>query len=326
MKVLLTGASGFVGKAVCAGLDACGADPIVVCRASAVASSAVARYRKVYAGDDFNGLTQAVTEEFVVDAAIHLAARVHVMGETAASALPAYRETNVYGSLRVAEAALRAGARRFVYVSSIKALGDVEPGRPWHEDDIGAPHDPYGISKREAEEALFAFGRESGLDVVVVRAPLVYGPGVRANFLQLMQAVARGVPLPLGQATARRSLVFVDNLADALVRCALNAPRAAVAGRVLHVTDGVNLAVCDLVRMMGVALDRPARLLPVPASIMLLAGRLTGRSEQIMRLFSPLRLDTAASRAALDWNPPFDMERGLHDTARWYATAFPGKR
>jgi UDP-glucose 4-epimerase len=237
------------------------------------------------------------------------------MHETSADPLAAYRGTNVDGALRVAAAARRMGARRFVFVSSIKAVGEAGAGRPIKETDAAEPADPYGISKLEAERALLDYGRESGLEIVIVRPPLVYGPGVRANFLQLMSAIAKGVPLPLGAITARRSLVFVDNLADALVHCTTD-PRAA--GQIFHVTDGRDLSVAELARALARQLHVPARLIPVPVGMLRLAGRVTGRSAQIDRLIGELRLDSSHLCECLGWYPPHTVEHGLLETAAWY--------
>ncbi|MGF6698565.1 nucleoside-diphosphate-sugar epimerase [Paraburkholderia sp. MM5496-R1] len=202
-----------------------------------------------------------------------------------------------------------------MFVSSIKAMGEASSGRPIAETDQPAPSDAYGISKLEAERALFDYGHSTGLEVVVVRPPLVYGPRVRANFLQLMNAVARGIPLPLGALSALRSLVFVDNLADALVHCATD-PRAA--GETFHVTDGRDLSVPELARLLATQLHVPARLVPVPASLLRLAGRLTGRSAQIDRLTGELRVDSSHIRECLNWSAPHTVEHGLLETAAWY--------
>lgn len=264
---------------------------------------------------DFDAIDADWPAGFRCDAVIHLAARVHMMNETAADPLAVYRATNVEGALRVARAARRAGASRFVFVSSIKAVAESSTTRAIAEQDPAAPSDPYGISKREAELALIAFGRESGMEIVIVRPPLVYGPGVRANFLQLMRAVANGVPLPLGAIAARRSLVFVDNLADALVHCIAH-PRAA--GQTFHVTDGRDLSVAELARALATPLHVPARLWPVPVSLLRLAGRLTGRSPQIDRLIGELRVDSTHICEVLGWYPPHTVEHGLLETAAWY--------
>jgi UDP-glucose 4-epimerase len=237
------------------------------------------------------------------------------MGDKAVDPLSAYRATNVTGALRVADAARRAGARRFVFVSSIKAACETSDGRPISHVDTPRPSDPYGISKLDAEHALLEFGREFGMEIVIVRPPLVYGPNVRANFLQLMNAIAKGIPLPLGAVTARRSLVFVENLADALVHCAID-PRAA--GETFHVSDGHDLSVPELARALATYLHAPVRLVSVPSGVLRLAGRLTGRSAQVERLIGELVLDSSHICERLGWCPPYTVEHGLLETAAWY--------
>ncbi|MCQ0029449.1 SDR family oxidoreductase [Burkholderia glumae] len=311
--IAVTGAHGFVGQAVLrrlagAGLEAAG----IVRRAGAVP---IAR-EWAFDATDFAGIGAAWPTWLRCDVVIHLAARVHVMDDHEANPLTAYRRTNVEGTLRVAQAAREIGARRFVYVSSIKAVGESSSGRPpLGERDAPRPLDPYGRSKREAELALAEFGARTGMDIVIVRPPLVYGPGVRANFLRLMDAVSRRVPLPLGAIEARRSLVFVDNLADALVRCAIDAPAA---GQLFHVADAHDPGVAELVRLIGEALEIRPRLIPVPESWLRAAGRLIGRSAQVDRLAGELRLDTRHIQSVLGWRPPFTLEAGLRETARWY--------
>ncbi len=241
------------------------------------------------------------------------------MHDTEVDSLAAYRKTNVGGSLRVASAAHAAGVRRFVFVSSIKALGDRDPGRPLRESDEPGPTDPYGVSKREAENALLHYGKETGMEIVIVRPPLVYGPGVRANFLQLMHAIAKGIPLPLGAITARRSLIYVGNLASALIECATN---PAAPGTIFHVADSFDLSVSELVRTLATQLSAPQRLVPVPASWLKLVGNLTGRSAQIERLIGDLRLDCTRAREMLGWNPPYSVEQGLSKTAVWYRSTY----
>lgn len=311
--VLITGANGFVGKAVSKALLQRGDRVVGAVRRARTAADGVREW--LLDADDFQGIEQRWPVALHCDAVIHLAARVHVMHDTTADPLAAYRATNVEGALRVAAAARRWGARRFVFVSSIKAVAESSVGRPLTETDEPAPSDAYGISKLEAERALLEYGRESGLEIVIVRPPLVYGPGVRANFLQLMSAIARGVPLPLGAIAARRSLVFVDNLADALVHCTTD-PRAA--GDTFHVTDGRDLSVSELARALATQLHAPARLVPVPVGVLRLAGRLSGRSAQVDRLIGELRLDSSHIRERLGWHPPHTVEHGLLETAAWY--------
>lgn len=312
-RVLVTGASGFVGQAVSKALLQRGDAVAGLVRRPCTAAEGVREWR--FDADDFHGIEACWPPDFGCDAVIHLAARVHMMRETTADPLAAYRATNVTGALCVAAAARRAGARRFVFVSSIKAVAESSAGRPIAETDKPSPADPYGISKLEAERALIDYGRESGLEIVIVRPPLVYGPGVRANFLQLMNAIARGVPLPLGAVHARRSLVFVDNLADALVHCTAD-PRAA--GQTFNVTDGRDLSVCELARALALQLHVPARLVPVPVGLLRLAGRLTGRSARVDRLIGELQLDTSYICERLGWYPPHTVEHGLLETAAWY--------
>jgi nucleoside-diphosphate-sugar epimerase len=313
LSVVVSGASGFVGRAVSSAIIERGGDVIGLVRRPQTASQGVEEW--CLTTDDFADVEARWPRDRRCDAVIHLAARVHMMHDTAADPLAAYRETNVAGSLRIARAAHAAGARRFVFVSSIKALGDSDPGRPLLESDEPAPSDPYGVSKLEAERALLAYGQTTGLEVVIVRPPLVYGPGVRANFLQLMRAIAAGVPLPLGAIAARRSLVFVDNLASALIECATN-PQAV--GGTFHVADGSDLSVTELARTLADQLKAPRRLLPVPASWLRFAGRLTGRSAQVERLIGNLRLDSTHVRQSLGWHPPYTVEQGLSKTAMWY--------
>jgi UDP-glucose 4-epimerase len=313
--VVVTGANGFVGRAVCHMLRGAGHSVTGLVRHTGGCVPGVNEW--LSAAADFAGIESAWPADLHSDTVVHLAARVHVMHDHAADPLAACRATNVDGTLRIAKAAYRHGVRRFVFVSSIKALAEVDPGRPLREDDLPMPEDAYGRSKLEAEVALRRFGEESGLEVIVVRPPLVYGPGVHANFLSLMRAVAKGIPLPLGALDARRSLVYVENLADAIAHCATD--RRATAG-CFHVSDDESPTVGELARMIGKHLGRPARLLPVPSGWLRFAGRLTGRLPQVERLTGNLRVDNTRIRTALGWYPPFVLDEGLRQTADWYRT------
>ncbi|WP_027210096.1 UDP-glucose 4-epimerase family protein [Burkholderia sp. WSM2232] len=312
-RVIVTGASGFVGKAVSRALLQRGDTVTALVRRPQTAERGAREW--LFDAADFQGIEERWAADMQCDAVIHLAARVHMMRDLTADPLAAYRATNVTGAMRVAQAARRTGARRFVFVSSIKAVAESSAGRPIAETDEPAPTDPYGISKLEAERALLAYGQDSGMEIVIVRPPLVYGPGVRANFFQLMNAIARGIPLPLGAIYARRSLVFVDNLADALVHCTTD-PRAA--GQTFNVTDCRDLSVCELAQALATQLHAPARLVPVPVTLLRLAGRLTGRSARVDRLIGELRLDTSHICERLGWYPPHTVEHGLLETAAWY--------
>jgi nucleoside-diphosphate-sugar epimerase len=319
MRIIVTGANGFVGRATCSNLCDAGHDVTALVRR---ASEFASRARELVIPDDnFASLAEGIVALPPADVLVHLAARVHVMNDNAGDPLKAYREVNLEGSLNVARAALRAGVKRLVFISSIKALGEGEPGRPWREDDAPAPVDPYGITKLEAERALAGFGDEHGMQVVTLRPPLVYGPGVRANFEQLMKAVERGIPLPLGAIEARRSMVYVGNLADAIRFVATREQRT---DGVYHVTDGSNgddLSVTQLIRALSHAFHQSARLVPVPASWLRAAGALTGRSAQIARLTSPLRMDSSRLRNGLGWTPPVTAAEGIVETVRAFKEA-----
>lgn len=312
-QVLVTGANGFVGSALCRVMRDAGHTVTGLVRHAGCVESGVREW--VDASADFAEIDATWPAALQMECVVHLAARVHVMHEEVEDTDAAFRATNVEGTLRVAQAAWRHGVRRFVFASSVKALAESDSGRPLREDDSPRPKDAYGRSKLAAEEALTRFGRETGLEVVIARPPLVYGPRVRANFLRLMDSVWKGIPLPLGAINARRSLIYVDNFADALMRCAID-PRAA--GQCFHVADSDVLTVAELASSLGRHLNKPARLLSVPPGWLRLAGRVTGRTAHVDRLVGALQLDTTRIRTLLDWQPPHSTDDGLADTARWY--------
>ncbi|HHL4077524.1 SDR family oxidoreductase [Burkholderia sp. A2] len=311
--LVVTGANGFVGRAVCRrALDAGHAVTALVRRQGGCVDGV---REWVHGGADFDGLDEGWPADLTADCVIHLAARVHVMRDESSDPDAAFDATNVAGTLRLAEAARKHGVCRIVYASSIKAVGESDGGAPLSESIHPDPQDAYGRSKLRAEQQLVRFGASSGLDVVVVRPPLVYGPSVRANFLRMMDAVARGMPLPLGSVPSRRSIVYVDNLADAMLQCATD-PRAA--GECFHVADDDAPSVTGLLRLVGDALGKPARLLPVPAALLRALGKLTGRSAAIDRLTGSLQLDTSRIKRVLGWQPPYTTRQGLEATAAWY--------
>lgn len=251
-----------------------------------------------------------------VDCVVHLAARVHVMHERAADPLAEFRKVNVDGSLALARQAVAAGVRRFIFVSSIKVNGEgTAPGRPFAADDALAPADAYGISKLEAERSLLALAAEAGMQMVIIRPVLVYGPGVKANFRSMMSWLSKGVPLPLGAIHNRRSLVALDNLVDLILTC-MN--HLAAAGQVFLVSDGEDLSTTELLRRMGAALGRPARLLPVPAAWLDGAARLLGKGAVAQRLCGSLQVDIEKTRRLLDWTPPVTVDAALRETARHF--------
>lgn len=248
-----------------------------------------------------------------VEVLIHCAARVHVMQEIETDSLSAFRAVNVEGTLRLARAAAAAGVRRFIFLSSVKVFGEESaPGRPFTTDDPLVPSDAYSISKMEAEQGLLALAVETGMEVVIIRPPLVYGPGVKANFLSMMQWLQRGIPLPLGAIDNRRSLVALDNLVDLIVTCI---EHPAAANQVFLVSDGEDLSTPELLRRMGQALDRPARLLPVPASLLELGASLLGKRRVAQRLCSSLQVDISKTRELLGWKPRVSVDEALRKTA-----------
>jgi len=249
-----------------------------------------------------------------VSSVVHLAARTHVLRETAADSLAEYRRVNLDGTRRLAQQAGRAGVRRLVFVSSIKVNGEATE-RPFTEDDAPRPEDAYGISKWEAEQALSRVAGETGLQVAVLRPPLVYGPEVKGNFLRLMGLVARGTPLPLASITNRRSLIYVGNLVDAVIK-AIDVPAAA--GRAYLVSDGDDVSTPDLVRAIARALGVAPRLLPCPPAMLRLGAALTGKRAELARLTGSLQADGSRARRELGWQPRLSLAQGLAATARWY--------
>lgn len=311
--IVVTGANGFVGRAVCRRALAAGHTVTAVVRRPGECVEGVREW--VHAEVDFDGLDAAWPVDLSADSVIHLAARVHVMHDESPDPDAAFDATNVAGTLRLAAAARNHGVRRIVFASSIKAVGESDGGIPLSEHAAPDPQDAYGRSKLRAERQLADFGKSAGLDVVIVRPPLVYGPTVRANFLRMMDAIARGMPLPLGAVAARRSVVYVENLADALLQCAID-PYAA--GECFHVADDDAPSVTELLRMVGDALGKPARLVGVPPAVLRVLGRLTGRRAAIDRLTGSLQLDTGRIRRVIGWHPPYTTRQGLEATAAWY--------
>jgi nucleoside-diphosphate-sugar epimerase len=311
MKILLTGASGFIGRATLRATLAAGHDVRAAVRHGRVPAPPVQAVR-IPDLASYTGWSYALDG---VDTIVHLAARVHVMRDRVADSLAEYRAVNVEGTRQLATAAAEAGARRFVFVSSVKVHGEASHTAPFTAHSPMAPVDAYSRSKVEAEDALHEIESRSGLEVVVVRPPLVYGPGVGANFLTLLKAVGRGWPLPLGRVDNRRSLIYVDNLADVLLLAAVHQDAA---GRAFLVADGPPVSTSELIRRMARALNRPVRLLAVPEPWLRLAGRVAGRSSAVDRLLGSLEVDDSPTRQLLGWREPVPPDEALRRTASWF--------
>jgi nucleoside-diphosphate-sugar epimerase len=252
-----------------------------------------------------------------IDTVIHLAGRVHVMRETAADAEGAFQRANVHVTRYLAEQAADAGVRRFVFLSSVKVNGERTVDRPFGEADRPAPEDAYGRSKWAGEQALHEIAAATGLEVVVIRPPLVYGPGVKANFLRLLRLVDRGVPLPLGSVDNRRSLVGVWNLCDLIVACV---GHPAAAGETFLASDQQDLSTPDLIQAIAAALGRPARLFPFPAGVLHWAARIAGQGGAVERLVGSLQVDSAKATRLLGWAPAVSVQVGLARTVEWYVS------
>lgn len=309
--LLVTGADGFVGRAVIARARAAGWRVRAATRsgrpvAGADSSVAVGDLAEVRDWSDALAGCAAVA---------HLAARVHLPSAAGAAEAAAFDAVNVAASERLAEQAAVAGVRRFVFISTVKVLGEGRDDRPCRDDDPPAPVGAYACSKLAAEQRLFGLAARVGLEVTVLRPPLVYGPGVKANFFRLMDRVARGWPLPLAGLNTRRSFLYVDNLADAVVTT-LAHPDAA--GRRFLVADATTIALPDFVRRLGLALGRPARLFPLPVGAMRRLADWFGQAEAVARLTRSLEVDAAGLREGLGWHPPHGLDAALAETARWY--------
>jgi nucleoside-diphosphate-sugar epimerase len=311
--ILVTGASGFVGRALVSRLVGHQQVRISVRAPSLAENSPETEVVRAQLSTDQDWSHALVGVSVVV----HCAARVHVMNEESSDPLAEFRRVNVDGTLRLASQAAVAGVKRFVFLSSIKVNGEqTEFGKPFAAGQQPNPGDPYGVSKMEAEDGLRALARETGMEVVIIRPPLVYGPGVKANFLTMMRWLRRGLPLPLGAVTGnRRSLVALDNLVDLIVIC-IDHPSAA--NQIFLVSDGESLSTDALLRRMGVALGRPARLIPVPVFLLQLGATLLGKRALAQRLCGSLEIDISKTRELLGWTPPFSADEGFRRTAAYW--------
>ncbi len=309
-QILLTGASGFVGQALARACLADGASLVCPTRTAL----------GWHAGDMQNPLIAdlAAGTEWTehlrgIDIVIHCAARVHVMQETASDPLQLFRQVNVDASLNLARQAAHAGVKQFIYLSSVKVNGEATAlGHPYTADDAALPQDAYGISKQEAEQALLALGRQTGMNVTIIRPPLVYGPGVKANFLSMMRGVQRGLPLPLASIRNQRSFVYLGNLVGLIMHVRL---MEEARNQVFLVSDGRDLSTPELLALCAQAMQVKARLFPFPPALLTLAATILGKKNVADRLCQSLQVDISKTMNLLGWSPAFTVEQGLQATA-----------
>ena len=310
MNFLVTGANGFVGYALTRTLSA--------------KNNVVAALRSF--NTDESLITQLLIKDinapldwFIaiskIDVVIHLAARVHVIDELSSDPLYDFLEVNLYGTLNLAKYAAKSGVKRFVYISSVKVNGEYTEHKPFDEDDSANPHDAYAVSKWRAEQALRQLSKEIQMEIVIIRPPLVYGSGVKANFLRLLKLVNKSIPMPLACIRNQRSMIYVGNLVDAIITCATH-PKAA--NQTYLVSDGESVSTPQLIRNIAQASGKRVLLLPFPISMMKFLAKLFGKSAAVDRLTQSLVIDSSKIRRELDWTPPFTMTQGLKATADWY--------
>lgn len=308
-KILVTGANGFVGQALCAELIH------RQYRVNAASRQAIMEHTEVcpFQISDINAQTDWSLTLLSVDTVIHLAARVHIMNDSAVNPLVEFRKVNVDGTLNLARQAANAGVKRFIFVSSVKVNGEsTNEGNPFIEDDASNPQDAYGISKLEAEQGLLQIAQQTGMEVVIIRPPLVYGLNVKANFASMLKAVKQGIPLPLGVIKNKRSFIYVENLVSFIILCVQH-PLAA--NQTFLVSDGHDLSTTELLRECAYALGVKSRLLPVPQKALEVIASMLGKRDVVQRLCGNLQVDITKARTLLGWIPPISISEGLKRTA-----------
>ncbi|MEO6421664.1 MAG: SDR family oxidoreductase [Candidatus Nitrotoga sp.] len=309
MKFMISGAGGFVGKALSAELLRRGQSVRVAVRSG----NSQVENTEVIIIDAIDGETNWIEALRDVDVVIHLAARVHVMRESATDPLAEFLKINLHGTSNLAWQAACSGVKRLVYVSSIKVNGEqTSATQSFTELDEPSPQDFYSVSKWQAEQALWRIAQETGLEIVIVRPPLVYGPGVKGNFAQLLTVASKRIPLPFSLVQNLRSLIYLGNLVDALIACSTH---PVAAGQTYLVNDGEDISTPDLLRQIGNAMECPAHFFPVPPNWLRVLGKLTGQTNQIERLLSSLQVDSGKIRHDLNWVPPYTLQHGLQVTA-----------
>jgi nucleoside-diphosphate-sugar epimerase len=308
-KVLVTGANGFIGQALCISMREKNIDLVPVVRET------VASLPNALIIENINPSTDWHAALVDVSVVVHLAARVHVLKDLSSDPLRDYRIANVDATLNLASQCVRCGVKRFIYLSSIKVNGESTTIRPFSAFDVPNPTDPYGISKCEAEQGLKNIALQTGLEVVIIRPPLVYGPKVKANFLQLMRLVRRRIPLPLANVGNRRSMVFVGNLVDLIIRCITC--NTAV-GHTFLVSDGHDVSTTALINSISLAMGKRPMLFSMPPNVLILAANVIEKKFIAERMLTSLQLDIEFTKDTLGWEPPYSFEIGIDQTVKHF--------
>lgn len=307
MKILVTGANGFVGRALCALLTNQGFNVIAAMRKQkSITGCKTIVVGEIHANTDWNDPLKEV------DVVVHLAARVHVMNENTQDPLAAFRKVNVAGTLHLANEAAKAGVKRLIFLSSVKVNGESTlAGSPFAFKSVANPQDAYSISKYEAEEGLKSIAKKTGLEVVVIRPPLVYGNGVKANFANMLKLIKLGLPLPFGAIYNKRSLIYIENLTSFITAC-ITHPKAA--NNTYLVSDGEDVSTTQLLKACAFALNKPLWLIPMPQSWLAFVFKLLGKASMADRLLGNLQIDNTHACQTLAWRPPYLLVQGLERT------------
>ena len=301
--ILLTGATGFLGSALLKKLPI--QKTVTYGRTPPKDTSVIFEHGSLEVDTDYKTLLK----KYEIDTIIHTAARVHVMQETTPDPIASFRQMNTACTLNLAKQAAQSGVKRFIYMSSIKVNGEeTTKNAPYQATDTPHPTDPYAISKYEAEEGLKKLSQETGLEIVIIRPPLIYGPCVKANFLAMLRAIQKGIPLPLGAIHNKRSLVALDNLIDLIVTC-IDHPNAA--NQTFLVSDDADVSTTELLQKMAEAMSKKAWLLPIPESWLRVCAKIVGKEDIISRLCGSLQVDIQHTKETLGWKPPVTMAEQL---------------
>lgn len=309
--VLVTGTNGFIGRYLCASLKEKGFIVRAAIRGNVRDVSGVDEYIQV---GDINESTDWLRAIQGVDFVVHLAGRAHVMDEQESDSASVYHRINVLGTKRLAEQAAQSGVKRFIFISSVKVNGEGSQVS-YTERDVPVPQDAYGISKREAEDSLACVALETGLQMVILRLPLVYGPGVKANFKNLIKIAGSGLPLPFKGINNRRNFIYLGNLVDAIIAC-ITHPLAA--GETFLVSDGQDVSTPDLIKMIACTMNKKAVLFFLHPSILKALCKIVGKDKELEKLTGTLLVDSSKIRNLLGWKPPFAFEQGIQETVNYY--------